>query len=711
MFKTFVIKMISAYLNTRKASRSWEYLLSLLKSAFALPLIFLFTLFSSPSLKAQSSAGHDFSEDYTPIQAKGIIPFDFINHWYAFDDAHDEERFIENYEINQYYASRYLVNSGKFSFGDQVTVYLEGIKNEILKEDSVLAKEIRIYLYRGASSGLGFMMSNGMIGISNGIVANLHSRADLAFVIAHEIAHYKLKHAWESYTKTKLPEDDLDRIDIIEEQLIRDKGQEKEADSLGLILFKKAGYQASEAKECLKHLYETYHPFGRCDLDQDLFNFENGFQLPDFYLRTEVDPISTDYSYQDRRHSHPNIKKRIRLIEEMDKTSLMPEEELIFDPEFKDIQELCRLETVHWQVLEGDYLNAFYNSNCLLETYPKNRFLLKANVRASYGLAVLKVANRKINDLLVDPSRMPGPVQGLHHLLRNFNTAQLVALSRRKIVDYIALFPEDTEAAEMLSSINVILQENSNISDVYATLLKPKPDLNPILDSSLTKRQKHLKLKYQLADFYLYVLDDLRDSAKIKNFIATNQAIKDSLAKTKQLILDPTYYSLVKKAPKQIVMVSPNIFPYAKELWLLDFQTVRQIEVNFKDRFGEYRAKNASKLEMLYRLEWDKNSVADYNRMSAINALVQEAEDYGQFGFPTARSLQKYLLPRKPLHYLALADALYNIDGSDWYRFRLFDIKTGAILFNREDKEGSEITDREIAQGIIDDLEEIGLID
>jgi hypothetical protein len=133
--------------------------------------------------------------------------------------------------------------------------------------------------------------------------------------------------------------------------------------------------------------------------------------------------------------------------------------------------------------------------------------------------------------------------------------------------------------------------------------------------------------------------------------------------------------------------------------------------VNFKDRFGEYRAKNASKLEMLYRLEWDKNSVADYNRMSAINALVQEAEDYGQFGFPTARSLQKYLLPRKPLHYLALADALYNIDGSDWYRFRLFDIKTGAILFNREDKEGSEITDREIAQGIIDDLEEIGLID
>jgi len=294
-------------------------------------------------------------------------------------------------------------------------------------------------------------------------------------------------------------------------------------------------------------------------------------------------------------------------------------------------------------------------------------------------------------------------------LLRNFNTAQLVALSRRKILDYLALFPKDTEAREMLSGSNLILQENSNMGDVYTTLLEPKPDLNPILDSSLTERQKHIKLKYQLADFYLYLLDDLRDSAKIKNFIATNQAIEDSLSKAKLLISNPTYFNLVKRAPQQIVMVSPNIFPYARELWLMDFQTVRQIEVDFKDRFGEHRIENASKLEMIYRLEWDENSVAEYNRMSAINALVQEAEDYGQFGFSTARSLQKYLLPRKPLHYLALADALYNIDGTDWYRFRLFDMKTGALLFNREDKEGSEITDREITQGIIDDLEEIGL--
>jgi hypothetical protein len=146
-------------------------------------------------------------------------------------------------------------------------------------------------------------------------------------------------------------------------------------------------------------------------------------------------------------------------------------------------------------------------------------------------------------------------------------------------------------------------------------------------------------------------------------------------------------------------------------LWLMDFQTVRQIEVDVKDRLGEYRATNAAKLDILYRLEWERTSVADYNRMSAVKALVQEAEDFNHFGYSTARSHQKYLFKEGPLEYLTLSDALYNIDGSDWYRFRLFNMKTGAMLYQREDKKGSEISDREIANGIMDDLQEIGLLE
>ena len=703
--------MISASLKSHRIRQSVKisYLRKASLKFYVLGVVLIIK--ASASLFAQGLPAQDFSHDYFPIQAVGEVPFDFINHWYAFDDFHDQEKSIENYQINQYYSTRSLVNSGKFSFGDPITNYLEGIKNELLKNDQELADTIRIYLYRGASPGLGFMMSTGMIGISNGLIASLGSKAELAFVIAHEIAHFKLSHAWESYSQGKLNEDDLDKVELIENQLIRSKKQEGEADSLGLIIFKNAGYETPAAIDCLKHLYETYHPFGRCDVDADLFQLENEFKLPQFYLREKVDPIATDYSYQDRRHTHPNIEKRISLIEAMDKNAASSPSSASADAEFNAIQELCKMETVHWQVLERDYLNAFYNSNCLLQKYPQNRFLRKSNIRAVYGMVVLKVANRRINDLLVDPKRIPGPVQELHHLLRNFNTPQLVALSRTKVLDYLQQFPEDQEVHEILQNINRILQEDPSMRDIYATLLKPKPDLNPILDSSLTERQKHIKLKYQLADFYLYLLADLSDSASISNFIKPYKGIKDSLDLVNQLKEDPYNFNLITKVPDKVVMISPNIFPYARELWLMDFQTVRQIEVDVKDRLGEYRAANAAKLDMLYRLEWERTSVADYNRMSAVKALVQEAEDFNHFGYSTARSHQKYLFKEGPLEYLTLSDALYNIDGSDWYRFRLFNMKTGAMLYQREDKKGSEISDREIANGIMDDLQEIGLLE
>lgn len=140
-----------------------------------------------------------------------------------------------------------------------------------------------------------YAIAGGKIFLNTGLINRLSSEDEIAFVIAHEIAHVELKHCIKTiqYTaKARQINPRLGEVVAIAYGLYRrafSKQQEREADEFGVRLMMKAGYKKSGAVSFFRIL-EKYEP-----------------QHADPTLQTYNDFIS----------SHPTARDRRERIEKM----------------------------------------------------------------------------------------------------------------------------------------------------------------------------------------------------------------------------------------------------------------------------------------------------------------------------------------------------------------------------------------------------------
>jgi len=152
---------------------------------------FLFFITLSSTLFAQI----DF-DNYTTIQASGEIPEDFTKRTYqkleedlsnAEDNGlseRDERIFYEG--IN--YAVDDLMHSGYVVFGDSLSTYIQEVANKLLRKDKELRKELRFYVLKSNSTNA-FSTAQGIVFVTTGLLSQITSEAQLAFILAHEISH------------------------------------------------------------------------------------------------------------------------------------------------------------------------------------------------------------------------------------------------------------------------------------------------------------------------------------------------------------------------------------------------------------------------------------------------------------------------------------------------------------------------------------------
>lgn len=140
-----------------------------------------------------------------------------------------------------------------------------------------------------------YAVAGGKIFLNIGLINRLSTKDEIAFVIAHEIAHVELKHCIKAiqYTaKARQIDPRLGDVVQIGYSIYRrafSKQQEREADELGVRLMMKAGYKKSGAVSFYRTL-EKYEP-----------------KYSDPTLQTYNDFIS----------SHPTAKERRERIEKM----------------------------------------------------------------------------------------------------------------------------------------------------------------------------------------------------------------------------------------------------------------------------------------------------------------------------------------------------------------------------------------------------------
>jgi len=327
------------------------------------------------SSKAQVSFDH-----YIPLQSKGPVPADFSKETSQKirEDKQTEiptlskkeqKVFIEqvNYNIDE------LLKSGLVTYGDEVTTYIQKIGDRLADTDPELKGKLRFYTLN-ANEANAFSTNQGMVFVTTGLIAQMTNEAQLAFVLAHEIIHYREKHVLDLYDYAS------DNKSLSYDEKVRfftkySRDNEFEADKEGVKLVHAAGYASSEIVKTFDVLIYSYLPFEEVVFDHDYFNSPLLY-VPEKLFKKQKVEISAKQKYNDRLTTHPNVAKRIEALEaEIAKFTGWGQILNYPGQSFDEVRSICRFESLLNDVYEDKTIDALYSIYLLEKEHPGSRFL------------------------------------------------------------------------------------------------------------------------------------------------------------------------------------------------------------------------------------------------------------------------------------------------------------------------------------------------
>ena len=354
--------------------------------------------------------------NYEPIRNSGIIPATFFStsvetvkeQINGIEILNDEEK--DKFCTEVYYVQKKLFESGHIYLDNDVSKYIKALASRVLESTPLYTEKIKIYLTRSVEANA-FCMADGSLYINIGLLRVLDNESQLAFIIAHEIAHYIKSHALSDFKRLS---------DIVVQELAYDneasnifrklqysKESEFDADGFAIQLILQSGFDASEAGNALQKL----------DVEDNILNSDSSLQSFDRYFKNKfftydttwikekaIDRMRNSYKNRERSgyltdeigdlfNSHPDIEKRVLALKEIIESSDVPvksNEPLKGSEEFDVVREISLFELVENTMREAYYIHTVYFATTLLEKYPDNIFLNTALSKSMYWLSYYK---------------------------------------------------------------------------------------------------------------------------------------------------------------------------------------------------------------------------------------------------------------------------------------------------------------------------------
>lgn len=265
--------------------------------------------------------------------------------------------------------------------------YIVEVKEKLLRNDRQLNEEVTIYLTRFSSPNA-FATPNGDVFVNIGLFSILDNEYELAFIIAHEIAHYAKKHSIKRAKKM----DDLSSAEVNSEnikgsmfrKLRFSREDEFNADAKAIELLRDAGFSQKLGVLALEKLQnDSVYSFSGMDStivrtfqleasehDSALFNKNVRIR------RSENVFISRS---EDLHKSHPNLDKRLSAAETVirlnDKINTPTDSIGINQSSFEKVKEMAIFEKAHNLFKGSDYISSLFLSLHLKDIYPSNSFI------------------------------------------------------------------------------------------------------------------------------------------------------------------------------------------------------------------------------------------------------------------------------------------------------------------------------------------------
>jgi beta-barrel assembly-enhancing protease len=418
------------------------------------------------------------------LVSQGTIPSELLTNAYARYQSevmqiNATDKKTKDFQLKSNYALNDIIESGRVLFGDPLTVYANKVADKLLVAYPDLRREVKIYALKSPSIN-SFATPHGYIFINVGLFAKINSEAELAFVLAHEISHYKDKHSLNSYiesidlNKGKGRYSGIPFDERIDQMYKNSRETELSADSSAIAMLLKSDYAPQAAIDMLSCLHYDYLPFRERPFDKTFFD-RNDFIVPKSYFLDSIKTISRVEDYKDDNHTHPNISKRKERVLQLIGNDAKNGEALFTIPQsqFELVREIARFETIRLDLTCKNYGDAIYNSYVMLEKHPKNYFLQVSIAKALYGLVKHK-SIEEFHQVAKSFSKVEGESQQLHALLKQLNKKQLNALGLSYCQQMRQEYPNDVFLAKMETELieDMVIRNRTNLTTIQEQLKK-----------------------------------------------------------------------------------------------------------------------------------------------------------------------------------------------------------------------------------------------
>ena len=191
-------------------------------------------------------------------------------------------------------------------FNDPVTKYINQVADSLLRKEPKLRKQLRFYAVRSTAVNA-FATHEGIIFINLGLLARLEDEAQLAFILAHEIVHYKEKHALNLFANEIRTANSkalgFSSNTGLESNLFSKQKFSKEleiqADEKGFLLYKNSNYSLKTISRLFDILAYSHMPFANAVFKGEFFETDY-LKFPEHLFLNEV---KRTYSNRSRRSS------------------------------------------------------------------------------------------------------------------------------------------------------------------------------------------------------------------------------------------------------------------------------------------------------------------------------------------------------------------------------------------------------------------------
>lgn len=646
-------KMVSIFLSSSRKSRALYWLIAGLFAWF------------TPAFYAQQ----DFNQFQT-LSAHGAIPADFTTSTstkIATDIATNRTNlstqkqriFLEgiHHSIDQ------LLHSGSVIYGDEVTQYVQSVAGNLLRNNPELLGELRFYTIKSNATNA-LSTDQGIVFVTTGLISQLTSEAQLAYVLSHEIAHYTEKHVVETFDwKTK----NRNQRDRITQLSVYSKEHEFAADKLAIKLYHEAGYSEDEILSTFDVLMYSYLPFDEVEVPNSYFSTEQMY-IPDSYFATKKYPIKAEEDYNDERSSHPNIKKRKEAALEAAENYTDWGKVLYSQGEstFIYVRNLARFESVRTDIIDADFGEALYSIFILEKEFPESLYLQRMKALAWLGLTQFKESNQQ-SKTIPNATDYEGESAAMYFFLKKLNDDGMMTLALRSIHDISKQFPEDPAISGIQDRLAKTMAESDHFSwDKYsirnfhesAMLAVGKSDSTAAAQPKTADvpKSKYDKIKtkkniitpesFDSTRFYFYGISDiLSDTTLRESYTAYKSDFEarkakedayDQLTKKERYELEKANKTQQKVSPialsmEECILVQPSVVCSKKGT--VDWAASEKHQQELTEVIADVSTSLGMEVSQLDQDDIAMNGTVSFNERNTLYSLLEQTARYDGIDF------------------------------------------------------------------------------